>query len=187
MFIRHRKVRRRETGMSMIELIMAMALLAVGMAGAMILISSAISSNNRNKLDTTATVLSQMMMERLVAAGAKASTSFTVTDCQSNSLTVDPSGSAAGKGAALSGNSIDFSTAPNPTIGYSVNYQSCGAGANAATYNIRWHVKVLQGTDTDPYTKEIIVATRQVGAGGTGSNQLKFFAPPVTLRTVIGR
>jgi prepilin-type N-terminal cleavage/methylation domain-containing protein len=187
MFIRRIKVRQREGGMSMIELIMAMTLLAVGMAGVMILISSAISSNNRNKLDTTATVLSQMMTERLVAAGAKASASFTITDCQSNSLTVDPSGTTSGSGAALSGTAIDFSTAPTPTSGYSVNYQTCGTGANAATYNIRWHVKILQGTNTDPFTKEIIVATRQVGAGGTGPNQLKFFAPPVTLRTVIGR
>jgi len=179
------KVCRRESGMSMIELIMAITLLAVGMAGVMILVSRAIASNNRNKLDTNATVLSQMMMERLIFAGVKANSVFTITDCQSNNLTVDPTGNTSGLGAALTGNSIDFSTAPNPTSGYSINYQSCGA--NAATYNIRWHIKVLQGTDTDPFTKEIIVSARQVGAAGTGSTQLKFFAPPVTLRTVIGR
>jgi Tfp pilus assembly protein PilV len=187
MSTRKSKLRCRESGISMIELIMAMTLLAVGMAGLMILITSAIASNSRNKLDTTATVLSQMMLERLIASGVNASSTFTITDCQSNSFTIDPSGTTAGRGAALSGSSIDFSSAPNPTSGYSINYHSCNAGASDATYNVRWHVKVLQGTNSEPFTKEIIVATRQIGAAGTGPNQLKFFAPPVTLRTVIGR
>jgi Tfp pilus assembly protein PilV len=187
MFTRNNTSRSRESGISMIELIMAMTVLAVGMAGLMILITSAIASNNRNKLDTTATVLSQMMLERLIASGVNASSTFTITDCQSNDLTVDPSGTTTGRGAALSGSSIDFSAAPDPVSGYSINYQTCNAGGNVATYNIRWHIKVLQGTDTEPFTKQLIVATRQIGAAGTGPNQLKFFAPPVTLRTVIGR
>lgn len=187
MFTRKSNVCRRESGMSMIELIIAMTLLAVGMAGVMILITSAIASNNRNKLDTTATVLSQMMLERLIAVGVGASSTFTVTDCQSNDWTVDPSGTTAGRGAALSGSTIDFSTAPNPTSGYSINYKTCGGNDSAATYNIRWHVKIIQGTDAQPFMKQLIVSTRQIGTAGTGVNQLKFFAPPVTLRTVIGR
>ena len=183
----NRRIRRSESGMSMIELMMAMTLLAVGMAGTMILFSSAIASNNRNKLDTTATVLSQMMLERLSAAGVAANTAFTITDCQSNSLTVNPTGSTSGNGAAMSGSDVDFSTAPTPATGYSITYQGCSAAGATATYNIRWNVKVLQGTDMQPLVKQIVVSTRQIGAAGPGANQLKFFAPPVTLRTVIAK
>ncbi len=191
MFTRKGRLSRTESGMSMIELIMAMTLLAVGLAGVMILITTAIASNNRNKLDTTATVLSQMMVERLVAAGVTASSTFTITDCQSNDLTVDPTGTTAGRGAALvtsgtNAGSVDFSTDPNPTSGYSVNYATCNAAGSSATYNIRWYVKVIQGTDAQPLVKQVIVSTRQIGAAGGGPNQLQFFAPPVTLRTMIG-
>src|SRR5512142_1790278 len=42
---------RRQRGMSLIELMLAMFVLAVGLAGGMILVSPAIASNNRNKLD----------------------------------------------------------------------------------------------------------------------------------------
>lgn len=194
MLIRKSEVSRRESGMSMIELIVAMTLLAVGMCGLMILISTAIASNNRNKLDTTATNLSQMILERLAAQGAASTSPFTITDCASNVLTVDPSGSTGGRGAALyssglNNGNIDFSVDPNPTSGYSVNYVTCSASERPATYNIRWNVKILepQTGSSSPVIKQIAVASQQVGGSTTGASQLKFFAPPVTLKTVIGR
>src|SRR3954467_6580467 len=99
MFIRKRTPSRGDEGLTMIELLVAMVVLAIGMAGAMILIASAITSNNRNKLDTTATVLSEMMLERISAAGVGASSTFTLTDCLGNNLTIDPRGTTAGQGA----------------------------------------------------------------------------------------
>jgi prepilin-type N-terminal cleavage/methylation domain-containing protein len=187
MFIRKRTPSRGDEGLTMIELLVAMVVLAIGMAGAMILIASAITSNNRNKLDTTATVLSEMMLERISAAGVGASSTFTLTDCLGNNLTIDPRGTTAGQGAALAGNGdIDFSGAINPNAGFSVNYVTCRAAGSTSTYNIRWNVRVLQGTAGQPFTKRVTVSTRQIGSAGTGSDRLKFFAPPVTLRTVLG-
>ncbi len=162
MFTRNYKVRRSDSGMSMIELMMAMTLLAVGMAGVMILITSSIASNNRNKQDTTATVLSQMMVERLAAAGVNPTTTFEITDCQSNTITVDPRGNTSG----------------------SFDYKGCSAAGTGATYTVNWQVATFFGPTNQPYTRQISVTTRQTGTAGA---QLRFFIPPATLRTVIGR
>lgn len=182
--------------MSMIELMIAIAVLAIGMSGAMILISTSIASNNRNKFDTTATNLSAMMLERLAAVPVDAATSFTVYDCVNNAFAVNPAGTTTGTGAVLftsgmnTGN-IDFTQAPSPSAGYSINYVTCpNAAGTRATYNIRWNIKVLRTINpsnpaSTPLTTEITVAARQIGDGD--NNNAWAFAPPVTLRTVAGK
>ena len=161
MFALNRKVRRRDSGMSMIELMVAMTLLAVGMAGAMVLISTSIASNNRNKVDTTATVLSEMMVER-IAAGGIGLAAFTITDCQGNSFAID--------------------LASNPSG--SIDYHGCSSAGTGATYTISWQVAAFVGPTSQPFTRQVSVTTRQTGTVG---GPPRFFAPPATLRTVIGR
>lgn len=178
-----------QRGMSMLELMMAMTLLAIGMSGAMILLTTSIASNSRNKLDTTATSLSEMVLERIAATDINSTTPFTIYDCAGNALSVNPSGLPGGKGAAIltSGafiGNIDFSTAPSPSTGYSVNYVTCSIAGSKVAYNIRWNIDTQPST-ASPVTKRITVATRQVGIGN--NLQLLSFAPPVTLKTVVGK
>src|ERR1700731_742784 len=52
-----------ESGMSMIELLIAMTVLAVGMLGAVGMILAGVQSNSRSKTDTTAVVLDQEILE----------------------------------------------------------------------------------------------------------------------------
>ncbi|HWR13242.1 MAG TPA: prepilin-type N-terminal cleavage/methylation domain-containing protein [Terriglobales bacterium] len=187
MLRRRKRSSRSESGMTMIELMIAMTVLAIGLGGVMILISGAIASNNRNKMDTTATTLAEMVMERIAAAGPDANTTFTITDCTAPTpvaLTVDPRGSTTGLGAAVdSQGNIDFSgTAP---AGYSINYMSCGAGGTQSRYNIRWRVQTISGSGNVVYSKLVTVSARQVGAASTARERLKFFAIPATLRTVV--
>ncbi len=180
--------RRKERGMTMIELLIAMVVLAIGMGGIMILISGAIASNSRNKLDTTATTLSEMVMERIVAAGPKSTTAFTITDCNGTSLTVDPTGAdAPGRGATLNNSEISFSslTSGTPTTGYTMRYVACGSGGSQTTYDVRWNVTNFKKTGTTVVSKFVTVSARQVGGAGTGRDLLKYFAPPVTLRTLV--
>jgi len=187
------RMRRSERGMSMIELLIAMIVLAVGLAGIMILISGAIASNNRNKLDTTATTLAEMVMERIAASGPSATNTFTITDCANTSLTIDPRGSTSpGYGAVIFNSgfrvgNIDFAnnTAGTPASGYSANYVNCGANGSSTTYDIRWNVTTLQGG----YSKIVTVSARQIAYkdSGTARDRLKFFAPPVTLRTIVSQ
>src|ERR1700740_77523 len=52
-----------ESGMSMLELLIAMTVLAVGMLGCVVMILAGVQSNSRNKNDTTAVVLDQEILE----------------------------------------------------------------------------------------------------------------------------
>src|SRR4051794_16196079 len=72
----------RERGMSLLELMFAMIVLAVGMLGAMTLMVVGISNNGRNKKDTTATILDQQILEEFATLQQypKAST-VTINDC----------------------------------------------------------------------------------------------------------
>src|SRR5712692_1536873 len=59
---RHR-ARRGESGMGLLELMIAMTVLTVGMLGSMVMILTGMQSNSRNKTDNAATVLDQEILE----------------------------------------------------------------------------------------------------------------------------
>lgn len=174
---------RGERGMTLVELMIAMVVLAVGLAGVMMLVSGSIASNSRNKRDTTATNLSQMVLERIAAAGPTATATFDILDCANVNRTINPTGSITGLGAALdSSGNISFSTAPNPAS-YSVDYVVCGASGTQTTYNIRWRIQLLPASlqaGSVPMAKMVTVSSRQMG-----NSLARFFVPPVTLRTVV--
>jgi len=186
--------------MSLIELMIAMVVLVVGMMGVMILITTAIASNNRNKLDTTATAISQMVIERIAAQSA-----FTVQNCSTQTSVpcvrvqdcrpasaggpqtwaVATAGAAAPGAGALINNAtgnIDFTQqyAAVPA-NYKMEFVSCGAAGQQATYDVRWNVRTITG-----FSKLVTVSTRQIGATAGGPGSLKLFVPPVTLRTIAG-
>jgi Tfp pilus assembly protein PilV len=177
-----------QAGTTLLEMMIAVTVLAIGLGGAMALVSMAIASNNRNKHDTTATMLSQMVMEQILAAGANASSTFTITDCQGNSFTIDPTGSSTGRGAPITASTgdINFASAISPSTGYNMNYTVCRAAGQTATYDVRWNIQTLSTASATVYTKQISVAARPLGAAGTGSSSLLYFAIPVTLRGVAG-
>jgi prepilin-type N-terminal cleavage/methylation domain-containing protein len=175
------------SGFTLLELIVAIAILAIGLGVGITLIGTAITSNNRNKLDTTATLLAQNVLEMFLAQSANSNTNLTMTDCQGNSFTLNPTGSSGGTGAAvLSNGSIDFSTAPSPSTGYNMNYIVCKATGDTVTYDVRWRVVTGSTGQGYTYTKKFIVAARPKGAAATTNNVLKLFAQPVTITGVAG-
>src|SRR5947209_3152734 len=89
-----------ETGLTLIELMIAMTVLAVGLAGIMAIVIAALYGNARNRTDTAATLISQMVIEQMADMPSTANTPFTITDCAGTNWTV---ATAAG-GAALKGN-----------------------------------------------------------------------------------
>ena len=127
--------RRRQAGMSMVELLIAMLVLMVGMMGSMILVRTAIVNNNRNKMDTTATALAQMVLEQISSRQATLASNIVINDCTGVARTINPNPLASpGAGAALiqsgfnSGN-IDFSAQDLNTLiatGYGMRYVTCG-------------------------------------------------------------
>lgn len=194
-------VARSQRGMSLIELMMALFVLAVGLAGAMILVSTAIASNNRNKLDTTATLLSQMVLEKVLAAGNNNMPPLVggvqgppphfvnVTDCTGATFPIwlDPGPAPAPLTAT---GEIDF-TVPPPAVGYSMLYTVCRAAGQFAVYDVRWVIVPVKSLGVCPasctvYTKQVIVAARPTGAAANNNTKILFFGLPITLRGYSG-
>lgn len=174
-----------ERGMTLIELMISMVMLAVGLGALTTMLVIAIASNSRNGKDSTATMLAQTIIEQVAAESPNGNQQVTITDCQGtvwNVSTVDaapPNGS----GATLTPNgNIDQTQAWTAIpAGYSMQYVDCAANGPQTTYDVRWNVMTLAGTNT----RLITASARPIGSN---SNQLGgvLFALPVTLRSVGG-
>jgi len=168
-------------GFSIIELMIAMVVLAVGLIGGAAVISTAIANNGRSRFDTTATALAESTMEKIVAIpsraqGAAASTS--IVDCQDSTFPI----STAVGGAPLIQNGtfagyIDFLQPAVPN--YSMRYSVCSSGTNI-TYDVRWRID----PGPTPFTQLVTVSARNIGQ--IGNNPDRRFALPVRLRTIRG-
>ena len=172
---------KRQKGMTLIELMMALFILAVGLAGGMILVSTAIAGNNRNKLDTTATLIAQTVLERILQQGASSTAVISITDCQNNQLNINNTSAASpGAGSAVANGSITFQAVPTP--GYGGSYTVCRAGGMTATYDVQWTITTLGTSGTQVYTKLVTVAARPQGAAANTSTKILFYGIPMSLR-----
>jgi type II secretory pathway pseudopilin PulG len=172
-------------GMSMLELLIGMSVLAVGMTAVTGLFHSAILTNNRAKVDTSATMLAQTVLEKIAAQPATQNATISLTDCGGPPTiwTIATAGAGApGNGATMDANSgaIDFTQdyAAVPA-NYKMLFAGCGAGGRQTTFDVRWNVQTVTGN-----TRLITVAARPIGA--LGANRPTQFAPPVALRTIGG-
>jgi prepilin-type N-terminal cleavage/methylation domain-containing protein len=181
--------RNKQRGMTLIELMIAMTVLTVGLMALMGLFSVAIASNNRNKLDTGGTFAAQAILETIAAQPA--GTTVSMTDCAGNTFNITTASPAVGSSPNYAGANImsdgtgriDFQgqTAANVTSGYQTSYIGCGPVGKQVTYDVRWRIQTISA-----YSRLITVGasqTQAVKALGT-ANQLKYFNPPVTLRTI---
>jgi prepilin-type N-terminal cleavage/methylation domain-containing protein len=172
-----RRRRKNQAGMTMVELMIALTVLVIGMAGVAVLITSAIASNNSSKLDTGGTLLAQGVLEALASS---TSGTITVTDCANNNLPLATTGvTSPGSGANLkTDGTVDWSGQAYAAVpaNYKMNYVTCGAQGQTATYEVRTHIITYTAT-----SRVIVVSARQLGAK---SGSVSLFAPPVTLRTL---
>jgi hypothetical protein len=167
-FCSRKKRRNPEAGLTMLEVLFGAVVMAIGFIGLIGLVTAAIASNNRNKLDSTSTMLTQAVVEQINSTIVGTGTA-SITDCNNTTFNI---ASAVG-GAALSGANIDFSQTTVPT-GYSMNFAVCPV-AQANHYDVRWNV---QQVSSDVYLITVGARFQGQGAGGT-----KYFALPVNLRT----
>ncbi len=174
-WIRRRRVSG-QSGVTMIELMIAGMVMVVGFLGMMILITTAIATNNRNKMDTNATLAAQMVLEE-IRSDVQTGYAPSITDCANQAWNIGLGSNTIGAstGAPLSGATIDFTQ--STVTNYSMNYQVCTANGGQATYDVRWNVTRL----TDGVWL-VVVGARPLGA----SSNLKYFALPVTLRGIVG-
>ena len=167
----------------MVELMIAMLVLVVGMMGSMILVRTAIVNNNRNKLDTAATALAQMVLEQITSRPATTNTNIIINDCSGVARTINPNvGGATLIPSGFNMGNIDFTqnlSALTPT-GYGMQYITCGPANQQVTYEVRWNVTAMTG-----FTKLVTVSARKQVA--TNTSALPFFSVPVTLRGIAGQ
>jgi Tfp pilus assembly protein PilV len=177
-----------EAGMTLIELALAGFILTVGMMGSLVLIFIAIQSNGRNKIDTTGTMIAQMVIEQINVMPTNSGVeTIPIKDCvttahpTATTWTIEVNGNATpstapngGIGAQLSNGVIDFTQAQTAVpANYGMLYHTCGD----STYDVRWNVQQLT-----TLTRVVIVSARLQNAAGT----IAQYSPPVTLRTING-
>jgi len=183
------------SGFTLIELMIAMVVLAVGLGALSSLFLTATLSNNKNSRSATATMLSQLVLEQISSQSPNSTATIFLTDCVGNTWAVATTGGAApaGAGATLDTLSTDYSYGgidPNQayasippgtsvTPGYAMKYVDCGTGGTQSTYDVRWNV-----ININTYTRLITVSARLLAP----ANQLggAVYSLPVTVRGIGG-
>jgi prepilin-type N-terminal cleavage/methylation domain-containing protein len=184
--------RKSQSGMSLLELMIALVILAVGVGARTTLLVVAMATDNRNSKDTSATLLAQMVIEQITAQHPNSNAAISITDCAGNNWIVAPAGGASpsGAGAALVTSSnaagyggIDQTQAYSGiTTNYAMKYVDCGGSGNTGvptTYDVRWNVMTIDAN----YTRLITASARPINANALGGIQ---YALPVNLRAVGG-
>jgi hypothetical protein len=165
----------------MIETLVACAILLVLSLSMISLIITAIATNNRNKIDSTQTMLAESILEQIHSTFNGNGVSA-LQDCSGTNHTIDTTIPNTGSvGSALSGSSIDFSQA-SPPAGYHMDYvvrTPCDSTGNViGTYDVRWHLDQIGTTNT-----YMITVSSKLKNHGEGNLH---FALPVTLRFMSG-
>ena len=179
----------RERGALLLELMIAMLVLAIGLGALTTLIAACMTTDNRNSKDTSATLLAQKVVEELSAQNTNAPNVVILTDCAGNNWTIPSTqGTAApsGQGATLATSAgspyyggIDFTqSAGSVPAGFSMQYVDCSANGSQTTYDVRWNVMTVTANST----RLITASARQKGSINNGLH----YAIPVTLRAVGG-
>lgn len=166
--------RRKERGMTLIELMLAIVVLMVGIAGAMGLMTTTIGGNWRNQQQSNSTAIAQMVTEKILSQVAGSTATLNINDCAGNN---NPVNTAAGGESLLSSGDVDYTA--TLVANYHMTYTVCGASAaQQSVYDVRWNVQALTN-----YTNLVTVSAKLQSTG----NNAMMFAPVVSIRTVAGQ
>ena len=159
-------VKTRESGLSFLEMVVATAILMVGIVSVVQLVPASLRSSSRNRYDTMATVIAQRELDQMLAQPLTATT-FTDTDGTAVSL---GGAGVAGAPVTMYGQMavIDFS-APAGSVpdGYiKSDYQDPNDpnSPNGAHFELRWAI-ITRAANGVILGKRIIIGCRQTNAG----------------------
>lgn len=172
-FRRNNSRSRQQGGMTVIELMIAMVVLAVGIVGSMALVLRAMGGDQASKQSSNSTALAQMVAERIMAVPASNPVVATITDCTNVVTNVNTS---PGGPAVTASGTIDFTGAR--VANYSMLYTDCDTLGRQATYDVRWNITQISG-----YANLLTVAAQ---LKSTGTNRA-ILAPVTTIRTIVGQ
>ena len=183
MRIRCRFQTKRQSGITMIETMMAALILIVGSLSMVGLIVRSIATNNRNRLDSTQMMLATSIAEQIDSTIIGSGTS-TLSDCAGTAHLIDTQPG----GANVNGKNIDFTEnigADSSKDGYHMDYvlrtPCSSSGTLQGTYDVRWHVDIIGSpSDTKTYLLTIGARLKNHGEGNL------FFSAPVSVRVMSG-
>jgi len=187
-----RGTKRGERGTSLIELMIAMLVMAIGLTAITELLILAINTNTRNAKDTTGSLLAQKVIEQIAAINPATPNNVSINDCNGNPWTISTTEGPApnGAGANLVTNAasayyggIDQTQAyGNIAAGYAMQYVDCSnAGGTPTTYDVRWNIMTLRAGST-----RLITASARPAAANANVLGGRLFAIPVNLRSIGG-
>jgi prepilin-type N-terminal cleavage/methylation domain-containing protein len=165
-----------EGGFSLVEVMVAIAVLLIGVVAVAQLVPMSLTFNNDNRSDSVALVLTQRELDQMLDQPLKA-TQFT-----------DGLGNVCNLGNPATPNAVVGSTLVTinnrPTIdftagqvgGYSFNYAD-PEDPNGATYDVRWAVITSANGGGTVNSKRFIIGARQVRGDG--------YIRPLTLDTMV--
>jgi len=176
----------------LLELLISIVVLAIGMGGLLVLLVSAMSTNNRSGRDTTSTMMAEHIIEQISSQPAISTAALTITDCAGTAWSVSTAGAAngagnsgsyGGNGAQLtSGGTVDWTQDYGSVpAGYKLQYVSCGTGGRQTSYDIRWNIVSLNATNNS--SRMIFVSARPAGSPTVGGLR---YVVPANLRTIGG-
>ena len=181
----NRSPRKPQAGFTLIELMFAGLVMLVGLTGGLLLVLTAVASNNRDKMDSSGTVLAQMALEMIASVPANSGSNVSVTDCNPTTSSATHTmtttgGTGSGAGSPLtSGGAIDFTQ--STVAGYSMMYYACQASTDdrQAIYDVRWNIKTLS------VDAKLVTVAAQRSYAQTSTNPIAF-AIPVTIKMIVG-
>lgn len=152
-----KKSREGMEGFSLLEMILASAVLMFGIVSVVQLIPASLRSNMENRLDTTATVVAQRELDQILSQPLS-ETSFTDKDGETVGL-VGPGAPVVMQGSTPM---IDFTATKVP--GYSLTYVDPNdPNYPNGTFDVRWAV-ITQTSNGAAVSKRIILGCRQSNA-----------------------
>lgn len=165
----------------MVETLVAACILTILSLSMITLIVTSIATNNRNKIDSTQTMLAESILEQIHSTFNGNGTSA-LNDCSGTEWTIDTTIPNTGSvGAALVGTTIDYTEA-DPPDGYYMNYEvrtpCASTGSIVGIYDVRWHLDQIGATNT-----YMITVSAKLQNHGEGNLH---FALPTTLRFLAG-
>jgi Tfp pilus assembly protein PilV len=167
--------RRRESGFSILEMMLATIILLVGLIAVAQLVPASILLNYRNRTDSSALVFAQREMDQFLDQPLS-SPSF--TDAQGYFCQL---GDAATPnlvlGNPLVNNQVLINFGAAPVANYSFTYTDPNDPSGAG-YDVRWAV-IVTGNGSTVSSKRFIIGIRQQGGSG--------YFQPVTLDMMVGK
>ena len=176
------RLRHRQKGFSLLEMLFATVMLLVGLVVVAQLVPATMVLNYRNRMDSAALVFAQRQLDILLDQPVS---NATYTDQQGNTYQL---GNPATPNVLQGSNVLTFNNQPAmdfsgavpaayPTNGYGFTYQDV-TDPNGTTYDVRWAV-IVTGNGGTASSKRFILGVQHIGGNG--------YFQPITLDTMVSK